>query len=189
MRSTLLRRYAEFLTHHALAVLLSVAALTAVIASGIAHLHTEFDMEKSLPADHPYVAIDREIGMLIADAGPDARIMVVAPHGMGALAHASWHLSEILDLLGYGRADGTATSANRRGRINPWRIAKMVVPSRWQYAIKDALPQTLQDQLLFLWYAGGRRYRGRQAFAVPNNRSALVSFSVKSAASAPSANR
>ena len=116
-----------------------------------------------------YRAIDREIGAMIDQAGPDARIMVVAPHGMGALAHASWHLSEILDLLGYGRPRNTVGNARRRGRINPWRILKMVLPSRWQYAIKDALPQALQDELLFLWYAGGRRYRGRQAFAVPNN--------------------
>ena len=116
-----------------------------------------------------YRAIDREIGALIADAGPDTRIMIVAPHGMGALAHASWHLSDILDLLGYGRPDGKVQAGTRRGRINPWRKVKMLVPSRWQYAIKDALPQALQDELLFLWYAGGRRYRGRQAFAVPNN--------------------
>jgi predicted AlkP superfamily phosphohydrolase/phosphomutase len=117
-----------------------------------------------------YRAIDREIGGMIADAGPDTRVMVVAPHGMGAMAHASWHLTEILDLLGYGRPRGAAAqTVERRGRINPWRIVKMIVPSTWQYAIKDALPQALQDELLFLWYAGGRRYRGRQAFAVPNN--------------------
>src|SRR5205085_1133842 len=81
--------------------------------------------------EEAYRAIDREIGTLIADAGPDTRIMIVAPHGMGALAHASWHLSEILDLLGYGRPDGKPRPARGRGRINPWRIVKMAVPSRW----------------------------------------------------------
>lgn len=122
--------------------------------------------------EQAYRAIDREIGEMLTIAGPETRVYVVAPHGMGPLAHGSWHLSEILDLLGYGRAVRGAPAdpgERRRGRINPWRIVKMAVPSRWQYAIKDALPQALQDELLFLWYAGGRRCRGRRAFAVPNN--------------------
>ena len=57
----LLERYADFLTRHAVAVLLVVGALTAVLVAGIFRLHAEFDMEKSLPADHTYVAIDRVI--------------------------------------------------------------------------------------------------------------------------------
>jgi predicted AlkP superfamily phosphohydrolase/phosphomutase len=146
--------------------------------------HFWSDMDPSHPRHDPtdprglarsleetYRAIDREIGAMIEEAGPDTRVMVVAPHGMGPLVHASWHLNEILDLLGYGREDRPASRAGtrRRGRINPWRIVKMAVPSRWQYAVKEALPRALQNELLFLWYAGGRRYRRRRAFAVPNN--------------------
>jgi len=122
--------------------------------------------------EQTYRAIDREIGDMIRLAGPETRILVVAPHGMGPLSHGSWNLNEILDLLGFGRTGGPGRSMesdHRRGRINPWRIAKMVVPSRWQYAIKERLPKSIQDHLLFLWYAGGRRYRGRRAFSVPNN--------------------
>ncbi len=56
-----LERYASFLTRHAIVVLLVVGAVTAVLVIGIGRLRAEFDMEKSLPADHTYVAIDREI--------------------------------------------------------------------------------------------------------------------------------
>ena len=118
-----------------------------------------------------YRAVDREVGEMIALAGPETRVFLVAAHGMGPLVHASWHLSEILDRLGFGRPGSGAGGSRgvRIARINPWRIAKMVVPSSLQYAIKNALPQRLQAELLFRWYAGGLRYRGRTAFAVPNN--------------------
>ena len=53
--------------------------------------------------------------------------------------------------------------------MNPWRVLKMVVPGRVQYAIKNMLPQSMQDRLLFLWYAGTHDWRGCRAFSVPNN--------------------
>ena len=45
----------------------------------------------------------------------------------------------------------------------------MILPGKVQYAIKAALPQRLQDELIFRWYAGERNWAGRRAFAVPNN--------------------
>ncbi len=38
-----------------------------------------------------------------------------------------------------------------------------------QYAIRNALPQSLRNRLLFLWYAGGQNWKGCRAFSVPNN--------------------
>ena len=118
-----------------------------------------------------YQAIDREIGEMLEIAGESTRTFVFAPHGMGPLSHASWNLNEILDRLGYGLPVGPSKAEHkpRRGKINPWRIVKAVVPSRLQYAIKDRLPKSLQDQLLFRWYSGAETLSGRRAFAVPNN--------------------
>ena len=53
--------------------------------------------------------------------------------------------------------------------MNPWRLLKMILPGKVQYAIKEVLPQRLQDELVFRWYAGKRNWMGRRAFAVPNN--------------------
>ncbi len=53
--------YARFLVRRAWLVLLAVALVTAWLASGLAKLHTEFDVEKSLPQNHPFVTIDKEI--------------------------------------------------------------------------------------------------------------------------------
>ncbi|HZR83886.1 MAG TPA: MMPL family transporter [Candidatus Binatia bacterium] len=58
---TPLERYARFLVRHAVAVLLIVGAVTALLVLGIGRLRAEFDVEASLPQDHPFVAIDRAI--------------------------------------------------------------------------------------------------------------------------------
>jgi predicted AlkP superfamily phosphohydrolase/phosphomutase len=121
--------------------------------------------------EEAYRAIDRELGEMIALAGPQTQVMVFAAHGMGPVYHASWNLPEILDLLGYGSetANKQVGDEQRDARTNPWRILKMTIPGAWQYRIKAMLPQAMQDQLLFLWYSGGRKWAGSRAFAVPNN--------------------
>jgi predicted AlkP superfamily phosphohydrolase/phosphomutase len=119
-----------------------------------------------------YSALDSEIGKLIDQAGPGARVLIFAGHGMGAISHASWNLMDILDLFGYGKQGAPrpeVASAPRDGKVNPWRLLKMAVPGWLQYAIKNSLPQRLQDELLFRWYAGPRDWKGRRAFSVPNN--------------------
>ena len=119
-----------------------------------------------------YQAIDREIGEMLEQAGPDTRCLVLAGHGMGPLRHASWNLTEMLELWGYGPNPVTRVSQRdgaREARVNPWRLLKMKMPGTLQYAIKDRLPQRLQDELLFRWYRGGKDWSRYRAFAVPNN--------------------
>jgi len=119
-----------------------------------------------------YRAIDREIGEMLALVDPATRVLVVSGHGMGPIFHASWNLPEMLDLWGYGTnaAHRVASGEEPHGaKVNPWRIVKMVVPGPVQYAVKERLPQFAQDQLLFLWYRGGKKWKGCRAFAIPNN--------------------
>ncbi len=118
-----------------------------------------------------YRALDDEIGKMLAKAGNNIRCLITAGHGMGPLYHASWNLTEILDLLGYGEATRKGLTAPKNGeaQVNPWRLLKMILPGKLQYAIKAVLPPRLQDELLFRWYAGTRNWAGRRAFAVPNN--------------------
>lgn len=78
---------------------------------------------------------------------------------------------EILELMGYGpRLPGPRPAEETRvARNNFWRILKMVTPGSLQYAIKNALPASMQHELLFRWYAGNRDWAGWRAIAVPNN--------------------
>jgi len=130
-----------------------------------------------------YRAIDREIGEMLTLVDPDTQVMVVAAHGMGPMFHASWNIPDMLDLLGYGTEPASRVAAGEKastGKVNPWRILKMVVPGWVQYAIKGMLPKFAQDQLLFLWYRGGKKWKGSRAFAIPNNDSVgAIRVSVK----------
>ena len=56
-----LRRYAEFIARHAWAVLLVSLIAVAIVASGMGRLKFNLDPEQELPADHPYIVVDRAI--------------------------------------------------------------------------------------------------------------------------------
>jgi len=118
-----------------------------------------------------YRALDDEIAKMVTLVGSNTQCLIVAGHGMGPMYHASWYLNEILDLLGYvhGPKRSLTMQKSRQAQVNPWRLLKMILPGKVQYAIKEVLPQRLQDELIFRWYAGGRNWAGRRAFAVPNN--------------------
>jgi len=56
-----LQRYAEFVARRPRTMLAAVAALTAFVAWGVGKLRADFNLETSLPANHPFVRIDRAI--------------------------------------------------------------------------------------------------------------------------------
>lgn len=53
--------YARFLVRRAWLVLVAVALVTAWLATGLGKLQADFDVEKSLPKNHPFTTIDKEI--------------------------------------------------------------------------------------------------------------------------------
>ncbi len=55
----LLRTYAEHIVQHPWRVLLLSLLATAAVASGMTRLRVNLDLEQQLPADHPYVLVDR----------------------------------------------------------------------------------------------------------------------------------
>src|SRR4051812_18714251 len=57
----ILRSYARFVVRHAWLVLLVSLALSALVSAGLVRLKVELDPENQLPADHPYIVIDKKI--------------------------------------------------------------------------------------------------------------------------------
>ena len=57
----LLRRYADFVVRRAWVVLVVSLLASAVAASGMRQLAVQLDPEAQLPADHPYIVIDKKI--------------------------------------------------------------------------------------------------------------------------------
>jgi predicted AlkP superfamily phosphohydrolase/phosphomutase len=130
-----------------------------------------------------YREIDTQLGKMLELLDDSTSVLVTAGHGMGPIYHASWNLPEILSLLGYGVSNGvdrTERQEEADAQRNFWRMLKMIVPGKLQYTIKAMLPQRLQDELLFRWYAGDHDWKGHRAFAVPNNDSVgAIRVSVK----------
>jgi hypothetical protein len=86
--------------------------------------------------------------------------------------HASWNLQEMLDRLGFGNtAVKSHGCEDTSARVNPWRLLQMLLPGRFQYAVRSLLPRRFRDELIFRWYAGPRHWAGCRAIAVPNNES------------------
>jgi predicted RND superfamily exporter protein len=59
--SAAFERYVRFVVRHRWLVLAVVLVLTAMVASGMAKLRTEFNVERSLPSNHPFVLVDKAI--------------------------------------------------------------------------------------------------------------------------------
>jgi hypothetical protein len=57
----LLRRYAEFVVRHAWVVLFASIVAGGALTAGTSRLVVNLDPEAQLPADHPYIVIDRQI--------------------------------------------------------------------------------------------------------------------------------
>ncbi|HWP64316.1 MAG TPA: MMPL family transporter [Candidatus Limnocylindria bacterium] len=57
----LLERYTRWVVRHPYGVLLAVAAVTIWLAFGLGKLVTDFNVEHSLPDDHPFIQTDRAI--------------------------------------------------------------------------------------------------------------------------------
>ncbi len=74
---SLSERYARFLVRHAWVVLLAVALVTVGLAVGMGRLRTEYRVEASLPAEHPFVRIDKAIRAEFG--GRNTMIVAVVP--------------------------------------------------------------------------------------------------------------
>jgi predicted RND superfamily exporter protein len=59
--SALFERYVRFVVRHRWLVLAVVAVATAIVGFGMTKLRKEFDVERSLPSNHPFVQVDKKI--------------------------------------------------------------------------------------------------------------------------------
>ncbi len=75
--SAAFERYVRFVVRRRWIVLLVVAAVTACVGAGMTKLRTEFDVERSLPASHPFVQVDKEIRATFG--GRRAIIVAIVP--------------------------------------------------------------------------------------------------------------
>ena len=73
-----IERYTRFLVRHAVAFLVAVTTLTALLSAGISKLETNFDLEASLPENHPFIEVDRTIRERFG--GRNTVMVAIVPH-------------------------------------------------------------------------------------------------------------
>ncbi|MFM7734815.1 MAG: hypothetical protein ACKPBU_02400, partial [Alphaproteobacteria bacterium] len=114
-----LERYADFLARHPVPVLLAVALTTAGLVAGIGRLRTRFDVEQSLPANHPFVEIDRAIRKQFG--GRNSVIVAIVPR-----EGEVWR-PEVLDVV-----QGATLEALRLDQVIAQNVVSLAAPSvRW----------------------------------------------------------
>lgn len=108
-----------------------------------------------------YVAVDRALGDVIAEAGPDTRTVVLCSHGMGPRYGESVALDEILRRLEGPKASaGSLFAGMRKG----WYALPPSLRSlRWARRLRSRLQQPLHEALLV------RDRQARRFFAMPSN--------------------
>jgi predicted RND superfamily exporter protein len=120
-------RYARFLVRRAWLVLAAVALATVAIGAGIGKLRQEFDVEASLPANHPLVTIDRTIRAQFGGRNTVIALLVPRegdvwqPHVLKAVQDATFAALRLADIIPQNlvslAAPGVRYVQDRDGRI------------------------------------------------------------------------
>jgi predicted AlkP superfamily phosphohydrolase/phosphomutase len=110
-----------------------------------------------------YQAIDREMGLLLEQAGEGANVVVFSLFGMQD-QYPTEELNEgLCRALGYQfRREGG------RGRTRPIDLARRLVPESWRVALSRRLPGRRQEVLLADLLASGTDWDRTTAFSLPS---------------------
>ena len=77
-----------------------------------------------------YEAVDAAVGRLVALAGPDAEVLVVATHGMGRAVGGYQLVPEVIERLGLGPRGSTIAQAPSRLPAPVRSVARRTIPAR-----------------------------------------------------------
>ena len=94
-----------------------------------------------------YVACDRAIGTLVAEAGEDAAVMVFSLHGMGPNTDRTSILPEMLARILDDRY--SEKKSVRQTRLS--ERLRVLLPAELRARVKMLLPQAIQDKLTLHW--------------------------------------
>jgi predicted AlkP superfamily phosphohydrolase/phosphomutase len=109
----------------------------------------EFDAPQLLRI---YQALDSAIAKIVDAAGDDTSVFIVSGDGVGP-NHSGWHLlPEVLEKLGYFVAGGStpddeADATPQKGRFDPVKALRNLLPKDFRKALARKLPTALRDKL------------------------------------------
>ncbi len=110
-----------------------------------------------------YQAIDRQMGLLLAELPGDANVFVVSPYGMEDQYPTTDLIEAFCRRLGYQATARGATSLR-----DPVGLFRAIVPEGVRVAISRWLPMKLQERLLADRFRGVANWQKTVAFAIPS---------------------
>jgi predicted AlkP superfamily phosphohydrolase/phosphomutase len=119
-----------------------------------------------------YVACDEAVGRL-ADAAEDMTLIVFSLHGMGPNTCRVPILPEMLRRVLSGDDGSRASSETVLKRL------RRAVPVEWRNAVKERLPQSLQDWLSAFWRVGDIDFSKTRAFSAIADLQGYVRLNLK----------
>lgn len=120
-----------------------------------------------------FVALDEAVGALVEAAGPETHVVVFSGHGMRAQYHGRDLIPDLLTMWGMGEPanvePGSRPEVTRTIRRGLFAQIKDRVPIRWQYAVKNMLPKSIEQALICKIMGAPKLDTDQRAFYVPNN--------------------
>jgi predicted AlkP superfamily phosphohydrolase/phosphomutase len=121
-----------------------------------------------------YSATDREFGLLLEQAGPDATVVVFTLFGMQDQYPTEVLNTSLCRLMGY-----QARPPAGRSRLRWIDVARSVVPEPLRLALSERLPARRQEALLEDRFANGTDWARTSAFSLPSLYTAFIRVNLR----------
>jgi predicted AlkP superfamily phosphohydrolase/phosphomutase len=106
-----------------------------------------------------YAAVDAAVAEVIAAAGPETDVVLFALHGMAPNCSQS-HLTSVFMQRALARYRGAPAPEEKGDAPGMIRMLRKVVPAGLQYAVANAVPTFVRDQVIAREIAGGFDWPG-----------------------------
>lgn len=121
-----------------------------------------------------YQSLDRAVGEILADAGPDVTVFVISGDGAG-FNYSGWHLlPQVLERLGFFAKGDSATAggpdarSSKRSR-DPIKAIRDLIPKDLRKALARRLPTHLRDSLAKRVDTADIAWQRTRAFCLPTD--------------------
>jgi predicted AlkP superfamily phosphohydrolase/phosphomutase len=125
-----------------------------------------------------YKAVDEAVGAIVAEAGPDAEIVLFALHGMGPNCSQS-HLTSIFMQRAIARFRGLPAPEEKGDAPGLIRTLRRRLPAQLQLGIANLVPQWLRDIVVARELDGGYRWADTYGFCLRGDITGYLRLNIK----------
>jgi predicted AlkP superfamily phosphohydrolase/phosphomutase len=121
-----------------------------------------------------YQAIDREVGLLVAQLPRESNVFIVSSVGMEDDYPTTGLIEAFCRQLGY-----QASPAPTGVSLRPLDLARRIVPEAWRTALSRHLPREKRERLLADQFRAGTDWRKTTAFAIPASYTSFIRVNLR----------